>query len=413
MIPAIAPGPLPVRRAAGLALAIVLLMGGCTAGVPDLLPRKDLFSVRLGKVEDGIDLFQAKGIKSQRKNRIFMRNGIFFIANGNAGKVMEFSSYGDLITLLYNPQENVRPYSAGQDKAGGRVSNKQVVPYTFQEVGEVAVTRSGTLLVEDRAPQARSVRDPKLGVMLSNVLLRFDKRRQYVDYLGQEGIGGSPLPYVQGLYVTTGDDIVAVCKTPAQWLVFWYNDQGVRRYAVSIDLSTLPMPAPGSPLIPSLVEVRPDPEMPLIYLLIDYYPDGAAASERERRVESRIYTLNLASGSYDAWFSLPYETQDLAGASEFEPKIVQSLHSFLGVTLGGNFLFTNHWADDRYQLTIMDRNGRVMQKRLMAIEDSKLVDMDLHLSFDGVLSAFLGLDDRAQIAWWRADSLIGRTMVFR
>lgn len=59
----------------------------------------------MGKAEDQIDLIQLPGMPFKERSRIVMKNGLFYISNGNTGKVMEFNSYGDILTLYYNPEK--------------------------------------------------------------------------------------------------------------------------------------------------------------------------------------------------------------------------------------------------------------------------------------------------------------------
>lgn len=385
--------------------AAVLVLSACGEATPELLKRQDLFSLKLGRMENGIDMFQIGGVKSASKNRVFMRNGIFYIANGNSGKIMEFSSYGDLIGLFYNPQENPKPVLMGDDAGQGRISNKQAVSYSFQQIGEIAVSRTGNLLVDDLSPEAQRVFDEKIGAELNHVVLRFDEKGRYLDYIGQEGLGGSPFPYIEGLYVTINDDIVVVSRTTKRSLVYWYDASGKRKFLVDITDDTLPIPNEGR-FVPSLKAIRPDPEYAILSLHIDYYPVANIEASQQTelpRVESRVYSLNVPSGVYNGWFSLPYETVPLKEASQFEPKRVQALHNFLGTGVGGRYYFTHRAGDDRHVLTIVERNGRVQQKRLLEIDDSSLVDVDYHLSFEGVISGFYGFEDHALIAWWRAD----------
>ena len=94
-----------------LILVTALLVGltGCRQTAIEELNRQELFTLGLGKMEDQIDLFQTEGELFNLKNRICMRDGLFFIANGNSAKIMAFSSYGDLIYMLYNPERNPGP----------------------------------------------------------------------------------------------------------------------------------------------------------------------------------------------------------------------------------------------------------------------------------------------------------------
>ena len=58
------------------------------------LNREELFSLQIGKMDNQIDLFQVGGVMAGAKNRIYMRDGLFYLANGNSAKIMELSSYG-------------------------------------------------------------------------------------------------------------------------------------------------------------------------------------------------------------------------------------------------------------------------------------------------------------------------------
>ena len=64
-------------------------------------------------MEDQIDLFQFENAMVEPTNSVTMRDGWFYIANASAGKIMVFTSYGDLIFLLYNPQTNPAPTTLG------------------------------------------------------------------------------------------------------------------------------------------------------------------------------------------------------------------------------------------------------------------------------------------------------------
>ncbi len=79
----------------------------------------ELFSLSMGKMEDQIDLFQFENAMVERTNSVTMRDGWFYVANASAGKIMVFSSYGDLIFLLYNPQTNPAPTILGPVDTNG------------------------------------------------------------------------------------------------------------------------------------------------------------------------------------------------------------------------------------------------------------------------------------------------------
>jgi hypothetical protein len=177
--------PQPSRRVwcscAVAACVAVLTLAGCQRkGIEELLS-SELFSLSMGKMEDQVDLFQFDNAMVERPTSITMRDGWFYIANGSASKVMEFSSYGDLLFLLYNPQTNPTPSILGPADTSGAAatdvaSTRGYVAYPFADIGQIAVASDRTLYVEDAVPEAKQVNDADRGVIRSRTILRFDRR---------------------------------------------------------------------------------------------------------------------------------------------------------------------------------------------------------------------------------------------
>ena len=85
-----------------------------------VLVREDLFALALGRAEDGIDLFARDGAIGSARTSVAMRDGFVYIANGPAGKVMEFSSFGDLLSIAYDPERVPVPIAIADTAVGGR-----------------------------------------------------------------------------------------------------------------------------------------------------------------------------------------------------------------------------------------------------------------------------------------------------
>jgi len=381
--------------------ATVFLTVSCSRD-SELIPREDLFSLSLGKMEHEIDLFQLDGYRGNQKNRLFMRGGIFYLVNGNASKILETTSFGDVLALYYNTMVNPKPIVLSQSNDGHR-RNRVAIPYDFLSPGEIAVLRDGRVIVEDRAPEARRYFDRQFGQILDRVLLRFSADRKFVDYIGQEGPGGAPFPVILGIYPTVSDQLVVVCRTADSFLVYWYDDRGKRRFLVRIDESSIPVPDLGS-WTSSIQKVIPDPEFDQLFVHIDYYPNDR---QKNNRIESRIYQISLASGTWDRFLSLPEATMANETSSGPESGDMQSLFSFQGIAVGGNFFFLARRSLDRYQLVVLDRSGRVIHRRMLEIPDSKASEIDFNLNFSGILSAFLVYQDHGGVSWWRTDKLLG------
>jgi len=73
--------------------------------------RQNLFRLDIGKLENQIDLFGLDQSPVMLKTRIAMRDGIFYISDSKAQKVMKFTSYGDLLSMIYNQETNPPPFT--------------------------------------------------------------------------------------------------------------------------------------------------------------------------------------------------------------------------------------------------------------------------------------------------------------
>jgi hypothetical protein len=392
-------------------LFILFLSGffaGCAQRPFEALPREELFTIPIGKMEDQIDLFQTPRTPSNYKTTMFMRDGSFYIGNGASFKVMEFTSYGDLLSLVYNPDENPGPVILQRRNESGAVANRRAYPYSFRNVGAVAVSRAKVLYVEDRLPAERSIFDEKLGITLNRVVIRFSDG-EYRGYLGQEGIGGTPFPYVERIDVTNRDEVVVLCRTMTSWIVFWYSDTGKLLATSHISPDTLPVPQ-GEKILPSLETILPDPDTRRLYLKLNYYKEGVDSATGIKygieNVASRIYWLNVETSQYEGFVDLPENIRQRRGTGFFETREVEYLFEFVGVTSGGNIFLLSREENNTHQLLILQADGKVLRRRAVIVEDSELLFSVFHVSSEGILSALLAADTGAKIVWWRSDTLM-------
>jgi hypothetical protein len=366
----------------------------------------------MGKMEDQIDLFQFENAMVERANSVTMRDGWFYIANGSAGKIMVFSSYGDLIFLLYNAQTNPAPTTLGpaETNAPQEVTTRGFVAYPFADIGHIAVASDRTLYVEDEVPEAKAVKDLDRGVTRSRAILRFDRKGRQLGSLGEEGIGGAPFPYVSALYVTASDQLVVVCRLPGSWEVFWYSRDGAPLYQVEISNGSLPAKAQRG-VSQVLVNVLPDLQSPLLYLVISSYKDAGDARNvtpaSNDAVSTRAFKLDLRTQQYGSTSvefptNPPHRTK--SGLKTIE--IPSPPSDVLGVSTGGFFYLLAYTDTNLYTLQIVDPSGRVRAQRRVVIEDSELAFRDIHLSSTGIIYGLLADKSKAHVSWWRSDLLL-------
>ncbi len=389
------------------AVTLLLLLASCQKRGLQELVRDELFPLSLGRMEDQIDLFQLDGETAPHSHAIAMSDGLFYIADGNASKIMVFSSYGDLIFLIYNPETNPAPALLSSGAGSEAVSTRASVSYPFKNIGRIAVASDKTFYAEDDVPAGKGVKDEKSGAYLNRIILRFDRKGKADGYIGQEGIGGTPFPYVMGLYVTNRDQLVVVCRLPSAWQVFWYSKKGALLYQAEIDQAHLPV---EKGYVSSLTNIFPDLQSPALYLMIYYYretvDEGTRAQSSIEDVFSRVHKLNLTKEAYESFVEIPPNPsrKEKAGFKTMEFPAPPS--ELLGVGSTGCFYLLGFMDANLFVLTILDPAGRVKERRSMVIEDSELTYRELRLSPSGMVYGLLCDKTKAYVTRWRSDLLL-------
>lgn len=362
-------------------------------------------------MEDQIDIFEVGGVAQPKKNVVDMVDGSVYVSNGNANKIMEFTSYGDLISLIYDPEENPTPVLLQQRGANGsNVSTRSATEYSFNQLGEIAVAADKRIMVEERISEERSILDEDLGVRLNRIILRFDQSGELLDYIGQEGIGGTPFPFVDSLHVTVDDELLVISRTMDRWIVFAYSEGGELRYRIDISLDRLPVPGEEK-VIPILESVVPDPGGARIYLKLDYYrervDEQTGASYGIQRDQSRIYWLDLETGRYAGYVVIPNESGGLFQDEGRQEPSAEALYELIGAAEGGYLYLLRRENRLERRLLILTMEGRAVRRRTLEMDESSQVFRSTTVSPDGIITSLVGREEHAEAVWWRADRLIG------
>ncbi len=390
-----------------LPAALVLLgLAACRPTAVEVLPREELFSLGIGKMDNQLDLFQLQGQGYAQKIGLYMRDGLFYVANSSAGKVMELSSYGDLIFLLYDPRTNPPPVSFSTGASDNLAATRKAVAYRLERIGELAVDSAKRLYLEDTVSQERQVTDKGLGVLLSRVVLRFDRHGKLEDFIGQEGVGGTPFPYIESLYVTGRDELVVISRTPRSWLVFWYSAAGSLQHQLTVESPSLPALAGAPAATLSLGKLVPDLERRTLYAVLYYHDPQAPSGDPAQGYLTRIYRIDAETGRYDGYIDAPADAVRQAAAGSQAGEQLPPSYELLGVNTRGEFFLLRRQDTNLFRLLVLDRSGRVLARRNLVMEDSELYLKVLNLSAEGIIYALLAEEYRARIVWWRSDRLL-------
>jgi hypothetical protein len=385
---------------------ILALLGlaGCRPTVVEELPREELFSLGIGKMDNQVDLFQSRGLGYAQKISIYMRDGLFYLGNGSCAKIMELSSYGDLIFLLYDPQSNPPPVSFSTEASDNLAATRKAVAYPLANIGELCVDSAKRLYVEDTVGPERQVTDRELGVLLSRVVLRFDRHGKLEDFIGQEGVGGTPFPYIESLYVTGGDELVVISRTPRSWLVYWFTASGSLQYQLTLESANLPPLAEAPAATASLSKVLPDLSKRSLYAVLNYFNPQPSANDPSRGYVTRIYRIDAQTGRYGEQFDVPPDAGRQTAGQEGE--LLPPSYELLGVNARGEFFLLRREDTNLFRLLVLDRAGRTLARRNLVMEDTELYFKVLRLSAEGIIYALLAEEYRARMVWWRSDRLL-------
>ena len=394
-----------------LAVIFGLVMYSCDEnGAVMSLEEKTLFSLNYGNFEDELNLFSLAN-PGPIKTCIEMRDGFFYIANGESKKVMEFNSYGDLISIFYNDETNPVPsFATTEDAQQDMAGTRKAISYPLNSVGEIAVDSRKYLYVVDKLPVERQEQDTKNRTLLSQVVLRFDSGGNFMDYIGQQGPGGVPFPHVRDIYTTDENELVVVCQTNDGMMAYWFNDTGYLMYTVPFSVSQLPNPLQEQTefeMFVSLEKIVPSYTEKKLFVKVDYYTTTMdTASNVQSGIDytaTLLFPLDVETGVYGQPLTIPpYEENVSDGLT----RLVYPLsYEFLGTTDSG-WLFFMVADDGGYTVQMIQEDEQKVLVRHLDVDHNENLYYDFVLSPTGIISALFVKEDKVTISWWRTDTLV-------
>ncbi len=388
-------------------MLVIFLFASCEENDIRSISRENLFTLDIGRLEDQIDLISLEGMQSTAKTCITMRDGLFYISDGKGERVVRYTSYGDLLFMVYNEETNPPPLTLPVNPPDEEQVTRWASTYPLREPGEIAVDSRKHIYVEDRLPPDRHTSDQESRALLDSTVLHFDTNGKFVEYLGREGVGGSPFPRINSIHTSVHDEIAVVCRLPGGWNIYWFNTDGTLKFSIPISGNTLPV-LPDQELFPSVDSVSIAPDERKVFIKIDYYHSTFDESTSTKTGiafhSSLIWVMNAESGVYESIIEIPLFEQTYTEANR---KYTESLiYSMMGVVNKG-WVFLSIPMDGGYSLLVVRENSPVQRRGFIQVENSELYFNAFDVSADGILSGLLADDWQAKIVWWRSDTLIG------
>jgi len=386
--------------------SILIISASCYNDSAGSIEREDLFSLEIGPMEDQIALYKLDGTRGIRQTGFTMREGLFYIADGNAGKIVRYNSYGDLIFMIYNEETNPAPIALKTITEDEQVT-RWAYSYPLEETGWITVDSRRHIYVEDRLPASDQRFDAETRALLDGIILHFDQDGRFVNYLGREGIGGSPFPRIVGMSTSTRDELAIICRLPSGWDIYWFNSSGMLLYIVKISSDVIPsLPDwPGAHAVIDSITISPDSRR--LFIKADYSRDIIDQSTNTRTgnepINSCVWILNVEDGSYLDYVEIPlYEIVERGRPSSFKV-----FYSVLGAARDNKLLFYFPVDTGGYSLLYVDAQSREQSRGFIQFSNDELRFNDFYLSTEGILCAMLADSYNVKLVWWRTDRLMG------
>lgn len=389
-------------------LGVVLVLGACRINKAGSVEREDLFTIEIGPMEDQIALYQLEGDRGIRRIGFTMRDGLYYIADGNSGKIVRYNSYGDLLFMIYNEETNPVPIGLRTDIADTEQTTRWAHTYPLEAPGWITVDSRRNIYVEDRLPSQAHRSDPESNAVLDGIILLFDRNGRFVNYLGTDGIGGIPFPRIIGLTASIRDELAVICRLPDGWNVYWYNSSGMLLYIVKISNDSIPGLADWPEAMSNVDRIVAAPDARKLYIKVDYSLDTFDQSTNTRTgsepLSSVLWTLEVEDGTYSNQVEIPLFELSENG----RPINIKVFYSLLGVMRGDKVLLYFP-LEDGLSILFVDNYSREQRRGVLNFSNEELRYNDFYLSTEGILTAMLADNYNVKMVWWRTDRFIGES----
>ena len=393
--------------AAGLLISGIIFTSCLGNETVQSISETELFSLPYGNFEEQLSVSDLNDVGNVRFG-IAMQDGFFYIVNGESKKILELNSYGDLLSLFYN--EDSQTARLLENSKRPDISIHHEISYPFDYPGMVAVDSNKNVYTVCSIPWDRQEKSDDSTTLYSHTVLRFARDGSSVDYIGQQGPGGTPFPFIKNIYTTSKDELVVVASSSSGLLVYWFASDGFLKYMIPVTTRDAPAWEDKENQTDSFLTIQnvvPDPVSYKLYVQIDYY---STYIDEESKVQSGInyiqtllYPLNIESGTYEEPVSVPpYEESVVSDYSKLTYRIP---YDFLGVTKNGWKFFIVKTEDGFNIEMIQSESQKILRRHFKAVHSNIVYDT-MCLSQDGILTALYLEKEKARVVWYRTDNLI-------
>ena len=372
----------------------------------------ELFALNYGNFAEQINLFKLQE-RGPVSTSLYMRDGFFYIVNGDAGKVVSLNSYGDLLSLFYSEDFYAQANFSSIINTDSGIWKP--ISYPFALTGKITVDSRKYVYAGGNVPRERNEQAEDLSLLSSQVVLRISSDGKEIDYLGQQGPSGTPFPDIKNIYTTENNEIVVVCSTNDGLAAYWFASSGFLKYQIPVGVKVVPSIAPESvnvnaeqsDLFVTVENIVPDYYAERLYVKVDYYFSHIDEESKTQSgidyVKSSVYPLDIATGKFGEALNIPAYEESVT--EDFSKLTYKLPYDFLGVTKN-TWMYFIITTEKGFNVLMLQPGTQNVIKRNIEINHKNTLFYSLSLSDEGIISALLCEKENARVVWWRTDSLL-------
>lgn len=389
-----------------LLITITSLISCNTRDSKEAMNEQLLFEMEYGNFLEQISPDDLNKIGDVRYG-IAMQDGFFYLVDGCANKVMEMNSYGHMLTLFYAEDSQLAEILSKSEKTNDNFKWKITYPFNFN--GLIAVDSEKTIYAVCNLPSERYEKDES-GQLCTQVIMKMSRDGSTIDYIGNQGFGGSPYPNIKNIYITKSDELVVVCNTIDGLVVYWYAKEGFLKNTIPVNQKSIPTikaPFAGSEVYMTLDNIIPDSVNYKIYMKVDYYNSSVDEDSRVQTgisySQTLLYPMDCETGIYDEPINIPpFEESIIVDYSKLNYKIP---YDFIGVTPNGWKYFLLKTTEG-FNVELINEESQKLIRRQFKVSHGNNLFFNMYLSQDGIITVLYMDKDKPKIAWYRTDSII-------
>ncbi|MDR0403995.1 MAG: hypothetical protein LBH35_10470 [Treponema sp.] len=380
----------------------LFFLSSCARGRISSLARADLFSLEIGPLDNQVNLSNMGNVVSDHRAALAMRDGFFYISDTLGKKIIRYTSFGDLLFVIYNDSDNPPPITLRHGIEDEGVATRWSIAHPLREPGAITVDSRKYIYAADKAEEERQSFDSEDKTLLDTVVLRFNDSGRFVDFLGQEGTGGKPFPRIAGIHASVNDEIAVVSLLSTGWNIYWFNSEGILLYLVHLKRDSIPVPAGRNISFSSMDSIAVSPDSRKLFLKVDYY--SAAADGPAVPDSSLVWIMNVETGAYEASMDIPFFEYT---TTENNQKVTQRLFYFMLGAIKDDRVFLYFPVDGGYSLLVLTADSNDQRLGFIQVRNDELEYNTFNLSAEGILSGLVATNWEARFVWWRTDRLLG------